>query len=67
MNWPSKARALVGSLRLTAARFPDDAALHALVGELSAKGGEFASMWPITASSPPCSPRTTCGIRSWAC
>jgi hypothetical protein len=28
-----------------AGRFPDDAALHALVGELSAKSAEFASMW----------------------
>ncbi|MGH1553216.1 transcriptional regulator [Streptomyces sp. L7] len=44
-DWPSKARAVVGNLRLMAGRFPDDAALHALVGELSAKSGEFASMW----------------------
>ncbi|MEW1828101.1 helix-turn-helix transcriptional regulator [Streptomyces sp. NPDC088196] len=44
-DWPSKARAVVGNLRLVAGRFPDDAALHALVGELSAKSAEFASMW----------------------
>ncbi|MBK3574458.1 helix-turn-helix domain-containing protein [Streptomyces sp. MBT65] len=44
-DWPSKARAVVGNLRLMAGRFPDDAALHALVGELSAKSAEFASMW----------------------
>ncbi|MFR0359262.1 helix-turn-helix domain-containing protein [Streptomyces sediminimaris] len=44
-DWPSKARAVVGNLRLVAGRHPDDAALHALVGELSAKSTEFASMW----------------------
>lgn len=44
-DWPSKARAVVGSLRLVAGQYPDDAALHALVGELSAKSTDFASMW----------------------
>jgi len=44
-DWPSKARAAVGNLRLVAGRHPEDTALHALVGELSAKDGEFASMW----------------------
>ncbi|QMU73030.1 helix-turn-helix domain-containing protein [Streptacidiphilus sp. P02-A3a] len=44
-DWPSKARAVVGSLRLVAGQYPDDAALHALVGELSAKSPDFASMW----------------------
>ena len=44
-DWPGKARAVVGSLRLAAGQHPEDAALHALVGELSAKSGEFASMW----------------------
>jgi transcriptional regulator with XRE-family HTH domain len=44
-DWPSKARAAVGGLRLTAGQHPEDAALHALVGELSAKNTEFASMW----------------------
>ena len=44
-DWPSKARAVVGNLRLVAGRHSDDAALHALVGELSAKSTEFASMW----------------------
>ena len=44
-DWPSKARAVVGGLRLTAGQHPEDAALHTLVGELSAKSGEFASMW----------------------
>lgn len=44
-DWPSKARAAVGGLRLTAGQHLEDAALHALVGELSAKSTEFASMW----------------------
>jgi transcriptional regulator with XRE-family HTH domain len=44
-DWPSKARAVVGNLRLVAAQHPEDAALHALLGELSAKSTEFAAMW----------------------
>lgn len=44
-DWPSKARAVVGNLRLVAGRHPQDAALHALVGELSATSAEFATMW----------------------
>ncbi|MFD9462456.1 helix-turn-helix domain-containing protein [Streptomyces sp. NPDC060027] len=44
-DWPSKARAVVGNLRLVAAQHPQDTALHALLGELSAQSAEFASMW----------------------
>lgn len=44
-DWPSKARAVVGNLRLVAGQHPDDAALHELVGQLSARSAEFASMW----------------------
>jgi transcriptional regulator with XRE-family HTH domain len=44
-DWPSKAKAAVGALRLAAGEHPEDAALHALIGELSAKSGEFAAMW----------------------
>ncbi|MFF3846863.1 helix-turn-helix domain-containing protein [Streptomyces sp. NPDC002328] len=44
-DWPSKARAVVGNLRLVAAQHPEDTALHALLGELAAKSAEFASMW----------------------
>jgi transcriptional regulator with XRE-family HTH domain len=44
-DWTSKARAVAGTLRLVAAQHPEDAALHALIGELSAKSAEFASMW----------------------
>lgn len=44
-DWPAKARAVVGNLRIVAGRHPDDAALHTLVGELSAKSSDFAAMW----------------------
>ncbi|GGS32734.1 helix-turn-helix transcriptional regulator [Streptomyces griseoviridis] len=44
-DWPGKARAMVGHLRVVAAQHPEDAAPHALLGELSAKSAEFASMW----------------------
>lgn len=44
-DWPTKARAVVGSLRLVAGQHPQDSALHSLVGELGSKGTEFASMW----------------------
>ncbi|MEU5598813.1 helix-turn-helix transcriptional regulator [Streptomyces sp. NPDC020298] len=44
-DWPGKARAVVGNLRLVAGQYPQDAALHALLGELSAKSEDFASMW----------------------
>ncbi|MEV0411714.1 helix-turn-helix transcriptional regulator [Streptomyces sp. NPDC050448] len=44
-DWPGKARAVVGSLRLVAGRHPEDAMLHALVGELSSRSREFATMW----------------------
>ncbi|WP_051783062.1 helix-turn-helix domain-containing protein [Lentzea aerocolonigenes] len=44
-DWPGKAEAVVGNLRLVAGRHPDDAALHELVGRLSAKSSEFASLW----------------------
>ena len=36
---------MAGSLRWVVAQHPEDAALHTLVGELSAKSDEFASMW----------------------
>ncbi|MFC1408234.1 helix-turn-helix domain-containing protein [Streptacidiphilus sp. N1-12] len=44
-DWPSKARAVVGNLRLTVGRYPDDALLTSLVGELTVKSSEFGSMW----------------------
>lgn len=44
-HWPSKARAVVGNLRMVAGQYPEDSALHALVGELTAKSEDFAAMW----------------------
>ncbi|MFJ8013689.1 helix-turn-helix domain-containing protein [Streptomyces sp. NPDC096339] len=44
-TWEDKARAVVASLRYAAGRHPDDAALAALVGELSMRSPEFATMW----------------------
>lgn len=45
VHWPVKAKGVVGMLRLALGQHPDDAALHALVGELAAKSDVFASMW----------------------
>jgi transcriptional regulator with XRE-family HTH domain len=44
-DWPAKARAVVGNLRLTAGRYPDDPPLAALIGELTMRSPEFATMW----------------------
>jgi len=44
-DWPSKARALVGNLRLTVAQHPNDPLLAALIGELTMNCREFADLW----------------------
>ncbi|WP_017586019.1 helix-turn-helix domain-containing protein [Nocardiopsis ganjiahuensis] len=44
-DWPAKARAVVGNLRLTAGRHPEDPLLAGLVGELIIRSPEFAAMW----------------------
>lgn len=44
-DWPSKARAVVGNLRLTVAQHPNDPLLAALIGELTMKSREFADLW----------------------
>jgi transcriptional regulator with XRE-family HTH domain len=44
-DWHRKARAVVSSLRATAGRYPEDAQLAALVGELSMNSPEFAALW----------------------
>lgn len=44
-DWPAKAKAVVGNLRLTVGRHPDDPLLATLIGELSMHSNEFASMW----------------------
>jgi len=45
VDWRTKAKALVGNLRSVAGRYPDDPALAALVGELSAKSPDFVELW----------------------
>ncbi|MBN6039837.1 helix-turn-helix transcriptional regulator [Amycolatopsis sp. 195334CR] len=44
-NWDELARIHVAYLRLTAGRFPTDARLAALIGELTMRSDEFASLW----------------------
>ena len=44
-DWPAKARAVVGTLRLAAGQHPDDARLAALVGELTVNDPHFSAMW----------------------
>ncbi|RAM38591.1 transcriptional regulator [Arthrobacter globiformis] len=44
-QWRTEARRAVASLRLFSGRFADDTDLAALVGELSLKSPEFATMW----------------------
>ncbi|MEU4384195.1 helix-turn-helix transcriptional regulator [Promicromonospora sp. NPDC023805] len=44
-NWEELARIHVAYLRLTAGRFPDDARLANLIGELTMRSDRFATMW----------------------
>jgi hypothetical protein len=44
-DWPAKARAVVGNLRLMAGEHPDDQLLAALIGELTIRSPEFAALW----------------------
>lgn len=44
-NWDEEARRAVASLRLVAGRYADDSQLAELVGELSLRSDEFATMW----------------------
>ncbi|MEV0351498.1 transposase [Nonomuraea sp. NPDC050680] len=44
-DWPAKARGVVATLRMASGRHPDDPLLTALVGELTVKSPEFATMW----------------------
>jgi transcriptional regulator with XRE-family HTH domain len=45
VDWRKKAKDVVGKLRLAAGQHPDDPRLAALIGELTMKSPEFASMW----------------------
>ncbi|CAM5632437.1 transcriptional regulator [Streptomyces spiroverticillatus] len=44
-NWEALARAHVAYLRFTAGRYPDDARLAELIGELTMRSVEFAKLW----------------------
>ncbi|OPF83233.1 transcriptional regulator [Streptomyces antioxidans] len=55
-DWRGKARDTVADLRMTAARYPDDPELAELIGELTLKSPEFASLWaahPVRVCIPP--------------
>ena len=45
LDWQAKARAVVGNLRLTVGRHPEDTALADLVDSLRAASPEFADLW----------------------
>ena len=45
VDWPAKARAVVGDLRIAVGNYPDDAVLTSLIGMLSMRSTEFASLW----------------------
>jgi transcriptional regulator with XRE-family HTH domain len=44
-RWDEEAERAVASLRVSAGRHPDDAGMAALVGELTMKSPEFATVW----------------------
>jgi transcriptional regulator with XRE-family HTH domain len=44
-NWHRKARAVVGNLRITVGRHPEDPLLAGLIGELTMKSPEFVALW----------------------
>ncbi|MEV4394961.1 helix-turn-helix transcriptional regulator [Nonomuraea sp. NPDC049607] len=46
-NWDELARIHVAYLRLTAGRFPTDARLAELIGELTMRSDEFATLWAV--------------------
>ncbi|MFC5186943.1 helix-turn-helix transcriptional regulator [Actinomadura harenae] len=55
-DWEGKARDTVADLRMTAAGFPDDPDFTELIGELTLKSPEFASLWaahPVSKCIPP--------------
>ncbi|WUU81047.1 helix-turn-helix transcriptional regulator [Streptomyces cellulosae] len=51
-DWPVKARAVVGNLRILTARNPGDTCLAALVAELTAQSVEFKSLWDAHTVAP---------------
>ncbi|WBB58059.1 helix-turn-helix transcriptional regulator [Streptomyces sp. WMMC500] len=61
-DWWQKARDTVADLRQTAGRYPDDPRLTALIGELTVRSPEFASLWAAHAVRP-CAQRFTRDFR----
>ncbi|MFC4070189.1 helix-turn-helix domain-containing protein [Actinoplanes subglobosus] len=51
-DWPAKARAVVGNLRVMTAHRPGDTGLAELVGELAIASADFARMWAEHAVEP---------------
>lgn len=45
VDWQRKAADSVADLTMAAARYPDDAKLAELIGELTMKSSEFAAIW----------------------
>ncbi|WP_079252138.1 helix-turn-helix transcriptional regulator [Streptomyces sp. MP131-18] len=46
-DWKQKSHDTVADLRLTVGKYPDDQNLEKLVGELSLRSKEFASLWAV--------------------
>ncbi|MGW0251618.1 helix-turn-helix transcriptional regulator [Nocardia goodfellowii] len=44
-DWKTKARAVVGNLRIAVGKYPDDPLLAELIGELTMKSPEFVTLW----------------------
>lgn len=44
-DWQSKARAIVGNLRIAVGHHPEDPLLAGLIGELTMKSPEFVALW----------------------
>ncbi len=44
-DWEAKAKGTVENLRMVAGRYPDDTLLTSLIGELTVRSEEFATMW----------------------
>lgn len=45
VDWPRKARDVVGKLRQAVGEYPDDPQLASLIGELTMRSPQFASLW----------------------
>ncbi|HEV2375451.1 MAG TPA: helix-turn-helix transcriptional regulator [Streptosporangiaceae bacterium] len=52
VDWPDKALASIGHLRILASQYPADARLLALIGRLAVESAEFAAMWAANTIRP---------------